>query len=280
MSSKVIVVGKNSYVGAHLTNYLQAMDSEVLPLSSSDCDFLHLTEVIEQFDSFQNRPVSIVFLAVIKKDASNDYQSYLDNISLVNNLIKVASRTNICSIVYLSSVDVYGRGPVLPIIEQTRIDPDTWYGLAKYTCERMLILAESVECPITILRIPGIFGKGSADISVIGRMVASARADGHIMISGSGETLRDYVYVDDLCELIAMLIHKKYKGVINIATGKSRTILDIAKCVGQILNIELEIIGVERDARTFDLVFDTGRLKEIFPEFRFIELPTAIAAYM
>jgi nucleoside-diphosphate-sugar epimerase len=279
MSSKVVVIGKNSYVGEHLTNHLRALGNDVFALSSSDCNFLQFDQVVEKFDLLQNCQISIVFLAVIKKDISNNYQTYIENTLLINNLIKVIPRTNIQSILYLSSVDVYGRSPDLPIIEQTRIEPDSWYGMAKYTCERMLMTSVIVDFPITILRIPGIFGKGRSEISVIGRMVASAILDGRIFISGTGETLRDYVYLGDLCKIISLLIDKKYNGIINVVKGESCSILDIANYVGHALNIELEIISTEEDERSFDLVFDNSRLKEIFPEFRFIELPCAIEGY-
>ena len=281
MTNTVIVVGKDSYIGGHLARYLRATDSEVVSLSSSDCDFRHSEEVDALFSSLGNRPVTIVFLAVIKKAASNDYQGYLDNVSLVDNLVQAGSRPTIRSIVYLSSVDVYGTHPELPIDEQTRIDPDTWYGLAKYTCEWMLASSGTVRCPTTILRIPGIFGKAHNDNSVIGRMVASARADGRIAVCGGGDTLRDYVCLDDLCKLIAMLVHSQYNGIVNIATGKSRTILEIAECINQVLQGEVDIVvQVNRDVRSFDLVFDNSRLTSLFPEFRFCELEAAVRTYV
>ena len=278
MSVKVVIIGKNSYIGEHLTNFLQAMGIEVVALSSRDCNFFQFDEVAEKFDSFGNSQISIVFLAVIKKSASNNYQTYVQNIAMVNNLIKITSRANISSIVYLSSVDVYGRSPILPITEQTRIEPDSWYGLAKYSCERMLLLSENINFPVTILRIPGIFGKSISDTSVVGRMVSSAISDGRIYISGKGDALRDYVCLNDLSKIILLMINKKYQGVINVATGESRSILEIAQCISQELNIEIETIFNEKDERSFDLVFDNTKIKKIFPEF--IEMPYAIADYI
>jgi len=280
MSFKVVLIGKNSYIGEHLTNFLQAKGIDVISLSSSDCNFLQFDHVAEKFDSFGNTQISIVFLAVIKKCASNNYHTYIQNIALVNNLIKITSRANIRSIVYLSSVDVYGRSPILPITEQTRIDPDSWYGLAKYSCERMLLLSENINFPVTILRIPGVFGKSPSDTSVIGRMIASAISDGRIIISGKGDTLRDYVCLNDLSKLILLMINNKHQGVVNVAKGESRSILDIAKCIGQELNIKIEIISTESDERSFDLVFDNTKIKEILPNFNFIEMPIALADYI
>lgn len=281
MPDKVIVVGKNSYIGDRLSHYLRAINREVVSLSSSDCDFRCCEEVAALFHSLGGQPVTIVFLAVIKKAASNDYQAYLDNISLVNNLIQAGSGTSIRSIIYLSSADVYGRKPTLPISEQTKTDPDTWYGLAKYTCEWMLMSSAAISCPVTILRIPGIFGKARSDKSVIGRMVDSARMDGRITIGGGGEALRDYVYLDDLCELISLLIANRYNGIVNVATGASQSILEIAKCIGRTLHVEFEIaIEPGKDERSFDLVFDNVKLRSLFPGFRFSRLDEGIRSYI
>lgn len=279
-AGKVIVVGKNSYIGGHLTAHLRTSVSELVSLSSSDCDFRRSEEVDALFSSFGNAPVAVIFLAVVKKAASNDYQTYIENISLVNNLIRAGLKPNIRSIVYLSSVDVYGRKPSLPINEQTKIEPDTWYGLAKYTCEWMLSSSGALSCPVAVLRIPGIFGKAPNDRSVIGRMVASARAEKRITISGRAEVLRDYVHVEDLCKLISRLIGRPYNGVVNIATGKSRSLLEIAKCIEAVLQGGIEIVVQPgEDARGFDLVFDNSRLMSLFPGFRFTELESAIGTY-
>lgn len=280
MSVKVVLVGKTSYIGEHLSNFLQAMGIGVVALSSSDCNFLQFDEVTKKFDSLGNSQISIVFLAVIKKSVSNNYQTYVQNITLVNNLIKITSRAHISSIVYVSSVDVYGRSPILPITEKTRIDPDSWYGLAKYTCEQMLLLSKNIDFPVTILRIPGVFGKSLSDTSVVGKMVTSALAGGRIVISGKGDSLRDYVCLDDLSKIILLMISKKYQGVINVVKGESRSILDIAKCVGQELNIKIEIVSTEKDERSFDLVFDNAKIKEILPDFRFTEMTRTIADYI
>lgn len=282
MSVKVVLVGKTSYIGEHLSNFLQAMGIGVVALSSSDCNFLQFDEVAKKFDSLGNSHISIVFLAVIKKSVSNNYQTYVQNITLVNNLIKITSRANISSIVYVSSVDVYGRSPILPITEKTRIDPDSWYGLGKYSCEQMLLLSKNIDFPVTILRIPGVFGKSRSDTSVVGRMVTSALAGGRIVISGKGDSLRDYICLDDLSKIILLMISKKYQGVINVVKGESRSILDIAQCVGQELNIniKIEIISTEKDERSFDLVFDNAKIKEILPDFRFTEMTCTIADYI
>jgi nucleoside-diphosphate-sugar epimerase len=279
MSTKVIIVGKNSYIGIHLINYLRVFNWEVVALSSNDCNFLNLSEVNALFSTLINQSVVIIFLAVIKKDHTNDYQTFIENTSLVNNLTKANSKNVVKSIIYLSSVDVYGSRPILPIIEETTVDPDSWYAMGKFACECILSIAGSTNCPTSILRIPGVFGKSLDSNSVVGRMISNARLNGYIHINGNGTVQRDYVYIDDLCALIELLIEKKYHGVLNVATGKSQTILDIANRVRIAFSLDSKaIIHLAGDARNFDLAFDNSRLISVFSEFRFKELPDAIQA--
>lgn len=279
MSTKVIIVGKDSYIGIHLINYLRVFKWEVVALSSNDCNFLNLSEVNALFSTLINQSVVIIFLAVLKKDHTNDYQTFIDNTSLVNNLIKANSKNVVKSIIYLSSVDVYGSKPILPIIEETPVDPDSWYAMGKFACECIFNISGSTNCPTSILRIPGVFGKSLDRKSVVGRMISNARLNGRIDINGSGKVQRDYVYIDDLCALIELLIEKKYHGVLNVATGKSQSILDIANRVRIAFALESKAIShLAGDARNFDLAFDNSRLISVFPEFRFKDFSDAIQA--
>ena len=281
MKENVIIIGKNSYIGGYFTKYARARGDNVKSLSSKDCNFLDSNEVSDFFGSLDNQPYTIVFLAVINKSVANSFQSFIDNVEIVKNLVDGHKLANIESIVYFSSVDVYGRKPTLPIIEQSRIDPDTWYGLAKYACEWMLTSSGDVNCPLTILRIPGVYGHSHNDKSVIGKLVSSIRNEKRVIIKGSGRTLRDYVYIDDLCRLLELLIPLRYHGVLNVATGESRSILEIAKLVGSILQIEIVIVYEAADEeRDFDLMFDISSLTSLVPTFRFSNMTVGIHTYL
>ncbi|MEG3857503.1 NAD-dependent epimerase/dehydratase family protein [Microcoleus sp. herbarium12] len=279
-NQNLIVIGKNSYIGGYFTKYASD-NNNIISLSSKDCNFLDSEKVDNLFRNLSNdRPYTIVCLAGISRLVANSFDSYNENVKIVNNLIKHCKLTNIQSIIYFSSVDVYGSKPSLPIAEQSKIEPDTWYGLAKYSCEWMLISSGEVKCPVTILRIPGIYGHAPNDRSAIAKIASSIKNEQRVYIKGSGQNLRDYVYLEDICNLLALLIPLQYHGTINVATGQSHAIIDIANLIAKIFHIELEVIYQPPEAeREFDLMFDTQKLTSLVPNFRFTPLEEGIRSY-
>ena len=232
--------------------------------------------MLKCFRSLGAEPVTILFFAVINKSAQDTSSTLRDNIAMVGHLIEGAAVANVESLVYLSSADVYGNRPAIPITEETQINPDTWYGLAKYCGERMLQFAT----PVTVLRIPGVYGNFPRDKSVIGRMVAAVRDGNPIPITGEGKCLRDYVHVLDLCRVIDAVIPLRGRQVINVGTGHSHNVADIAQMVGRVLKKPARIERQAADpAREFDLVFDNRRLSELVPGFQFTNLEEGIRSY-
>lgn len=279
---RLILVGKTSYIGGRLSQYMTAHGAkQMTSLSSGDCNFLEWDQVARFFTSLDRRPSTLVFLAVINKPAANSFQSYVENIQMVKHLIEGQKLSPINAILYFSSIDVYGRPPHLPLTEQSPINPESWYALAKYTCEWMLRCSGEVRCPVTILRIPGVYGWAPHDKSIIGQMISRIRATQRATIHGSGTVLRDYVYVDDLCRLVSALLPVRYDGVLNVATGRSYHLREIMKLVRDVLHLDFEIVHDEPDPqRDFDLAFDTRKLTSLIPSFQFSEMALGIRSYL
>lgn len=279
-TERLVVVGRNSYIGGYFTQHAKARGASVTSLASDDCDFLDGDEVRRFFRSLGPQPSTVVFLATVNKDVANSFQSFLDNVRMVQHLIDGHRHAGVNAIVYFSAADVYGRRPPVPLTEDASISPESWYSMGKAVGEWMLQQAGAVRCPVTILRIPGIYGRAPRDRSVIGRLVSAARTTGRVTIHGEGMNLRDYVWLDDLCRLIEGLLPLRYHGVLNVATGRSLRIVDIVRLIGEVLRLDCApVFDAPDPARDFDLVFDAGRLRSLLPGFRFSELAEGIRTY-
>lgn len=279
-TERLIVVGRNSYIGGYFTQYAQARGASVLSLSSQDCNFLNRGEVDRFFRSLDSQPSMIVFLATVNKNVTNTYQSFLDNAQMVKHLIEGQRHAGISSILSFSAADVYGIAPPVPLTEDAPVSPESWYSLGKAAGDWMLQHAEELRCPVTILRIPGIFGRAPRDRSLIGRIISEARTTRHVTIHGKGTSLRDYVSLDDLCRVMEGLLPLRYHGVLNVATGRSTRIIDIVQLIGEALELDITpVFDAPDPKRTFDLVFDTNRLRSLLPGFRFSELAEGIRTY-
>jgi UDP-glucose 4-epimerase len=276
-----LVVGKNSYVGDFLCRHFSAQGATVSAVGSADCNFLDAAQVHELFKSLGEKPITILFLAVVNKSVRNSYSAFLENIQMAWNLMSSALDANVESLIYFSSVDVYGRSPTLPMNETTPLDPDSWYGLAKSTSEWIVREELGSKIPTCILRIPGIFGASRKDRSVIGQFVASIRHQGKVCVHGDGQILRDYVFAPDLCRVVERLIARNVTGTFNLATGNSVSLLQILETIREVLGVDFEVIRLPANAeRNFDMRYDTAKLSAALGEFEFTPLSAGIRSYL
>ena len=277
----VLIVGKNSYVGQFLRDHFAAQGAHVSAVGSSDCNFLDPGQVQEFFKGLPREPLTILFLAVVNKDVRNSYSAFLDNVQMTWNLMSNLRDVKVESLIYFSSVDVYGRSPKLPMSETTSLDPDTWYGLSKSTSEWIVREESNANCATCILRLPGIFGRSGKDRSVIGRLISSIREKGKVYIDGDGGVLRDYVFAHDLCRVVERLVTRQAGGTFNLATGASVSLLQILATIRETLGVDFEVAHLPANVeRNFDMCYDTARLSAALGEFDFSPLEAGIRSYL
>jgi nucleoside-diphosphate-sugar epimerase len=277
----VLIVGKNSYVGEFLCDHFAAQGALLSAVGSSDCNFLEAEQVREFFQGQPKEPLTILFLAVVNKNIRNSYSAFQDNVQMAWNLMSNLRDVNVESLIYFSSVDVYGRSPKLPMSETTSLDPDTWYGLSKSTSEWIVQKESNANGPTCILRLPGIFGRSPNDRSVIGRLISNIREEGKVYIDGDGGVLRDYVFAPDLCRVVERLVARKASGTFNLATGTSVSLRQILATIRETLGVDFEVAHLPANVeRNFDMCYDTTRLSAALGEFDFSPLRTGIRSYL
>lgn len=277
----MLVVGKNSYVGQFLCRHFAAQGARLSAVGSSDCNFLDSKQVHKLFQSLGGEPFTVLFLAVVNKSVKNSYAAFLENIQMTWNLVSGLREANVESLIFFSSVDVYGRRPRLPMTEATALDPDTWYGLSKSNGEWIVREELSSKCPTCILRIPGIFGRSESDRSVIGQLIANIRKEGKAFLHGEGKVLRDYVFAPDLCRAVERLLARKAVGTFNLATGKSISLLQILEKIREVLGLDFEVVHLPaNEERNFDMRYDIGKLSAALGEFDFSPLQAGLRSYL
>ena len=144
--------------------------------------------------------------------------------------------------IYASSAAVYGGGTTFvedPLFE----DPLNVYGYSKLQFDRYVRrVAASPDSQVVGLRYFNIYGpreqhKGSM-ASVAFHFNNQVLEDGEARLFsgtdgyGDGEQLRDFVYVDDVCDVnLWFLDNPDVSGIFNTGTGKAQTFNDVASAV-------------------------------------------------
>ncbi|MAH99204.1 MAG: hypothetical protein CMA12_07700 [Euryarchaeota archaeon] len=247
MKKNFLIFGTSSLIASKTINFLKEKNF-VKCYSSKDCNLLNQKQVKKVFQSLKKEFILIIFSSITKdKDSKKNFSK---NLIMIKNIATHLNLRRIKKIIYISSVEVYGQRPILPITEKTSINPRNLYGLAKYVSEQYLRL-EVDEKKLLILRLPGYYGHGDMYHSVIGKFIKSAIKDKKIFISSSGRDLRDFLFVDDFPLILSNLINQKIFGVINLVSGKSLSIMFIAKYISKLLKKKIKIYNKKNKNQKF-----------------------------
>ena len=126
--------------------------------------------------------------------------------------------------IHISSSEVYGTAVESPMTEDHPLNPMSPYASAKAGADRLVYSYwKTYDIPTIILRPFNQYGPNQHLEKVIPRFITSAILNEPLTVHGTGEAKRDWLYVEDLCKRIDLVIHadlKKVKGeVINLGSG-------------------------------------------------------------
>lgn len=174
---------------------------------------------------------------------------------------------------FFSSAAVYGNPQKLPISERAELRPISAYGIHKATSESLLFhYARVFGLNVTSFRIFSVFGPGLKKQLVwdLGQNALNAVSHGKrgIVLFGSGNESRDFIYVKDLCKAVLTVLEhdsKKRVEVYNLASGIESRISAVAECFVKKLNVDLNVSfnGEIRKGDPLNWRADISRLQEL-----------------
>jgi UDP-glucose 4-epimerase len=174
-------------------------------------------------------------------------------------------------LIFLSSGGtVYGEQELQPIPETAPTVPINHYGNLKLCIENLIRTFNThMNRKMLIARISNPYGPGQDYKKGVGFIDAALKHAIHresILIYGDGNTVRDYIYIDDVCKMLTSLI--AYEGkeeIFNISSGRGTSQKEILAIISGILP-ELSVEYTE--ARSVDvkkIVLDNSRYTKEFP---------------
>lgn len=137
----------------------------------------------------------------------------------------------------VSTDEVYGDLPLdrpdLFFTETTPLHTSSPYSASKASAD-LLVQAyyRTYKLPITISRCSNNYGPYHFPEKLIPLMIANALNDKKLPVYGKGENVRDWLYVEDHCSAIDLIIRKgKIGEVYNIGGHNERTNLEVVKTI-------------------------------------------------
>jgi nucleoside-diphosphate-sugar epimerase len=205
----VNVIGGSGFIGTRLVRRLMGnklLDSKIIDKVPSNAfpDLVTVSDVrsIEQLKQSISDGAVIVNLAAEHRDDVRPLSLYDDvNIGGAKNICKVAREKNVKTIVFTSSVAVYGFAPV-GTYEVGQIAPFNDYGRTKYEAEQVFKAWQAEiaeERTLVIIRPTVVFGeKNRGNVYNLLRQIAS----GKFVMVGSGENRKSMAYVENVAAFI------------------------------------------------------------------------------
>ncbi|WP_433921973.1 dTDP-glucose 4,6-dehydratase [Paenibacillus taichungensis] len=156
------------------------------------------------------------------------------NVNGTQVLLDVAKKHNITKFVQVSTDEVYGSlGPTGLFTEETPLQPNSPYSASKAGGD-LLVRAyhETFGLPVNITRCSNNYGPFQFPEKLIPLMISRALNDEALPVYGDGLNIRDWLYVEDHCSAIDLVIHQGRNGeVYNIGGNNERTNVHIVKTI-------------------------------------------------
>ena len=255
---KIWIAGHTGMVGQAISR--QLMHCDVVTCDRAELDLRVESDVANWVE--QNRP-SVVFLAAakvggIKANAENPVEFLLDNLKIQTNVIEAAAKFGVKKLIFIGSACSYPKSARQPIVEADFLNgapekTNIWYATAKIAgvklaqafaaegrLDSVVAMATNAYGPFdnfdeeTSHVIPGLMSRFSR---------ARLNRVDEMPIWGSGNALREFIYVDDLAEALIFLAEQyESSDLINVGSGSEVSVKTLAHLIAEVTGYSGRIV--------------------------------------
>jgi UDP-glucose 4-epimerase len=185
------------------------------------------------------------------------------------NLLENAVHNAVRKFIYISSGGaVYGEPVYLPCDEQHPADPVCPYGASKLAIEHYLhVYRATYDLDTTVLRYANVYGPRQdphGEAGVVAIFVGQMLNDRPVTINGSGEQVRDFVYVGDCAQANLLALDQANGDILNLGLGVGTTINEIFDQLKQITTYKRDAnYGPAKAGETFKIYLDAQRAADV-----------------
>jgi UDP-glucose 4-epimerase len=185
-------------------------------------------------------------------------------------LLNYAKRTACPNFIYASTMSVYGDQDILPVKEEFSPNPKSFYAVGKLASEHYLKIFSKFGVNCTAIRLFNVYGPGqnmdNLKQGMISIFLAQALNEGKIIVKGSTDRFRDFVFIEDVVSAFLKAMENSKEGfqTVNIASGIQTTVAQVLECIQNDFENALEISiqgGTQGDQ--FGIYGDNAAAKQV-----------------
>lgn len=284
---KILVTGSAGFIGSHFADYVLQQGDSVVGVDdlsfgkranvNPDAGFIKAD--VTDFDQMEGivlseQPAAIVHFAAnatTKSSAmgwSHPTHDYRINMVGTLNLLEIIRKHKLdVRFVYASSAAVYGEPEYVPVDEKHPKHPQAPYGVSKLAGENYCYAyGKEWAVQTTTFRIFNTFGPRQSRYIMYDQIKKILASDGEIEVIGTGEQVRDYVYVTDVAKAFYLgMTHPEAVGqTFNLAGGNQISVKDLVNLIKSLLgkDVTLRFTGQSWKGDITRLSADTGYLRK------------------
>ena len=167
-------------------------------------------------------------------------------------LLELARKTGVKNFVYASSMSVYGEHGEECVNESSVTLPKSFYAVGKLASENYMRIFSTFGIQCTALRFFNVYGIGqnmnNLKQGMFSIYLAQAIENHHIVVKGSKNRFRDFVYIDDVVNAVFQAVNRSSGNafeIFNVCSNKKWTVEQLINIIQDKLPYEITVEYIE-----------------------------------
>ena len=285
-----LVTGGAGFIGSHLVDLLLKTESKVLvldkltyastqwmpPISISNFKFLKV-DIADRKSLFDNSQVikdflgeefSVFHLAAeshVDRSINSGDEFISTNVLGTQIMLDFAKQSKATQFLHVSTDEVYGSLETGEASEASPLNPSSAYSASKAASDLVALAHhKTFGTDVIVTRCVNNFGPRQSLEKFIPRVISRALKGLPIPIYGKGINIREWIFVEDHCKILLLLMGSGRSGQIyNIGSGERRSNLEIANLLLGVLKVPAKLDHVnDRLGHDFRYALDSSRISQ------------------
>ncbi|MBG9588618.1 dTDP-glucose 4,6-dehydratase [Cytobacillus firmus] len=278
MKDHLLVTGGAGFIGANFISHLLANSNyyitnvdaltyagskeNINEFSNSNryrfikCDIGNENDLNKVFDQSYDAIINFAAESHVDRSIENARPFIHTNINGTFNLLQAVLQGKANKMIQISTDEVYGTlGPKdYPFTEFSPISPNNPYSASKASADLLVrSYYQTHQLPLMITRCGNNYGPMQHTEKFIPKIIENALTNTSIPLYGDGLNIRDWIYVNDHCRAIQMVIEKgDYGEVYNIGGTEEKTNREVIQIILEKLGKDHSLIKHVPDRKGHD----------------------------